>query len=55
MGPAKKGKPGKRRNVVALMCPMKGCKEHEGMCIHEKLMLVMAVVGACVYFGWRFV
>ena len=31
------------------MCKMEGCKEHKGMCVHEKMMLVvMAVVVAAV-------
>lgn len=40
---------------MSLMCPMKGCKEKEGMCIHEKGMLIMAIVGICLYAGWRFI
>lgn len=24
---------------MSLMCTLKGCKEKEGMCIHEKLMI----------------
>ncbi len=29
---------------MAKMCPASGCKEHKGLCIHEKLMLGMMVV-----------
>lgn len=29
---------------MAKMCPMTGCKEKAGMCIHEKIMLALVVV-----------
>jgi len=31
---------------MAHMCPMQGCKEKEGMCMHEKAMLAMLVIAA---------
>lgn len=34
---------------MAVMCPIDGCKAKKGMCIHDKLMLVMGV--ALVVFG----
>lgn len=37
---------------MSLMCPMQGCKQKQGMCIHEKMMLAMvfiAVIGGAVY------
>lgn len=29
---------------MAMMCPIDGCKAKQGMCIHDKLMIVMGVV-----------
>lgn len=29
---------------MAKMCPMRGCKEKEGMCIHEKMMIGLVVI-----------
>ena len=29
---------------MAKMCPMKGCKTSEGMCVHEKMMAVIVMV-----------
>ena len=29
---------------MAKMCPMQGCREKEGMCMHEKAMLVLLVI-----------
>lgn len=29
---------------MALMCPLQGCKEKEGMCTHEKAMLGLIVI-----------
>lgn len=29
---------------MSLMCPMKGCKQQQGMCIHEKMMAGMMVI-----------
>jgi len=30
---------------MSMMCPIDGCKAKKGMCLHEKLMMMMAVVG----------
>ncbi len=27
------------------MCPLTGCKTNRGMCIHDKLMIVMGIMG----------
>lgn len=35
---------------MAKMCPIDGCKAKQGLCIHDKLMIVMAVMFA-VYAG----
>ncbi len=41
---------------MAKVCPMKGCREKEGMCIHDKMMMWMVVVVVLVViakvFGW---
>lgn len=29
---------------MAKVCPMEGCKEHEGMCIHDKMMVAVGVI-----------
>lgn len=29
---------------MAAMCPMTGCKAKQGLCIHEKMMVLMGVV-----------
>ncbi|MEA2038145.1 MAG: hypothetical protein U9O94_11665 [Nanoarchaeota archaeon] len=29
---------------MAHVCPMQGCKEKQGMCMHEKMMLRLVVV-----------
>lgn len=29
---------------MAKMCPMSGCKEKPGMCIHEKMIVLMIVI-----------
>ncbi|MDD5615709.1 MAG: hypothetical protein PHH85_05855 [Candidatus Methanoperedens sp.] len=29
---------------MAKMCSMEGCKTSEGMCVHEKMMLVVVMV-----------
>lgn len=39
---------------MAKVCPMNGCKAKEGMCIHDKMMLVM-VVGLLLIGGWFYV
>ncbi len=31
---------------MSLMCPMEGCKQKPGMCIHEKMMLAVAILAA---------
>jgi plastocyanin len=38
---------------MAKVCPMGGCKEKEGMCVHDKMMLVIIVIGL-VFAGWWF-
>jgi len=30
--------------IMSLMCPLEGCKQKQGMCIHEKIMLAMIIV-----------
>ena len=30
---------------MAKMCPMDGCKAKSGLCIHDKMMIVMGVMG----------
>ena len=37
---------------MSLMCSMKGCKEKQGMCIHEKMMLGMVVVVMAAVAVW---
>ena len=36
---------------MAKVCPMKGCKEKEGMCIHDKMMIgiMLIIVAFLVY------
>jgi len=34
---------------MAHVCPMKGCKESEGMCIHEKIMVGVVVLLVVIY------
>lgn len=29
---------------MAKICPMNSCKEHEGMCMHDKLMIGMIAI-----------
>jgi len=29
---------------MAMICPMKGCKGHKGMCIHEKAMVILLII-----------
>lgn len=36
---------------MAKICPMKGCGENKGMCIHDKMMVVVAVVLIVVAFA----
>ena len=31
---------------MSLMCSMDGCKQKQGMCIHEKMMMVVVVLAA---------
>lgn len=33
---------------MAVMCPIDGCRKKSGMCIHDKLMLVMGVALAAL-------
>ena len=33
---------------MSLMCPMGGCKQKQGMCIHEKAMMVAVVLAALI-------
>lgn len=38
---------------MSLMCPMEGCKQKQGMCVHDKMMLVMiilAVIAGLVFY-----
>ncbi len=38
---------------MSLMCPMEGCKQKRGMCIHEKMMLavvIMVAAGGLVFY-----
>ena len=38
---------------MSLMCSMNGCKQKQGMCVHEKMMMavvVLAAITAAVYF-----
>jgi len=38
---------------MAKMCPLDGCKANPGLCIHDKLMIVMALMfGAFVVAHW---
>ena len=30
---------------MAKMCPLDGCKAKKGLCIHDKLMIVMGMMG----------
>ena len=40
-----------REIVMALMCPMSGCSEKKGMCVHDKMMVIMGlvIIGYAVY------
>jgi len=29
---------------MSLMCPLEGCKQKQGMCVHEKVMLAMIIL-----------
>ena len=43
---------------MAKMCPMSGCKSHEGMCIHDKMMIgmgVMIMLGMVAHFALHLV
>jgi len=38
---------------MSLMCPLEGCKQKQGMCVHDKIMLVMiilAVIAGLVFY-----
>lgn len=36
---------------MAVVCPMQGCKEKKGMCIHDWMMLVVAVIVVAFILG----
>jgi len=36
--------PNDKEMIMSLMCPLEGCKQKQGMCIHEKIMLAMIIV-----------
>lgn len=36
---------------MAKMCPIDGCKAKQGLCIHDKMMIAMAVIMAGGAFG----
>lgn len=41
---------------MAKMCPLDGCKAKKGLCIHDKIMIAMGVIGmlgAAAYWGTR--
>jgi hypothetical protein len=43
---------------MAKVCPMAGCKSCQGMCVHDKMMLgmaVLAVLGAIAHWGLHLV
>ena len=38
---------------MSLMCPLEGCKQKQGMCVHEKMMMVIivvAMIAGAIYF-----
>ena len=37
---------------MSLMCSMDGCKQKQGMCIHEKMMMVMVAIAAIAGAVW---
>jgi Tfp pilus assembly protein FimT len=37
---------------MSLMCPMEGCKQKQGMCIHEKMMMVVVLVAVIAGFAF---
>ena len=40
---------------MAAMCPIEGCKAKKGLCIHDKLMILMAVAVVVGVGGAHFV
>mgnify|MGYP000862360859 CR=1 FL=1 len=41
---------------MAKMCPLDGCKAHQGMCIHDKMMIamgMMGLLGAAAHWGFH--
>lgn len=39
---------------MAKMCPLEGCKANHGLCIHDKMMIamgIMGIVGAVAHWG----
>lgn len=39
---------------MAKVCPMEGCKAKEGMCVHDKMMVVIGIV-AIAFVIYKFV
>jgi hypothetical protein len=37
---------------MSLMCPMDGCKQKQGMCVHEKMMLGMMIIIMVATVAW---
>ncbi len=38
---------------MSVMCPLEGCKQKHGMCVHEKMMMaivVLAVIAGAIFF-----
>jgi len=33
---------------MSMMCPMDGCKQKQGMCIHKKVMMAAVVLAAFI-------
>ena len=40
---------------MAKLCPMKGCKGKEGMCVHDKMMIVIILAVAAFFIIRAFV
>lgn len=39
---------------MAKMCPLEGCKANQGLCIHDKMMIgmgIMGILGAVAHWG----
>ncbi len=39
---------------MSLICAAKACKEQQGMCLHEKAVLGLIIVGAIVFVMFKF-